>query len=230
MMPPARRSTSRPPARPGIPGWTRDRRGGSALAGARCGPPAGVAGEVLRLQLLRPQDRAPAPGRAGAGGRGPARAEAGGGSTRPASRSWRGAFRRRWSTSWPPRPSAPPMRQRPGRCHGPAASPRTSRSGSASRPAPPARGLPLFVPRPGLCTDNGAMIGAAGWRRFVAGERAGDDLGARPAWPLVRPAGRRTPAGLPGGGRPARAYEIALAAERDGAGGAPVPAARERTP
>ena len=46
-------------------------------------------------------------------------------------------------------------------------------------------GLPLVVPRPGLCTDNGAMIGAAGWRRFQAGERAGLDLEARPSHPLA---------------------------------------------
>jgi N6-L-threonylcarbamoyladenine synthase len=49
-----------------------------------------------------------------------------------------------------------------------------------------ARGIPLIVPRPGLCTDNGAMIGAAGARRFAAGERAGLDLDARPSLPLAR--------------------------------------------
>jgi N6-L-threonylcarbamoyladenine synthase len=49
-----------------------------------------------------------------------------------------------------------------------------------------ARGLPLIVPRPGLCTDNGAMIGAAGARRLGVGERAGLDLDARPSLPLAR--------------------------------------------
>jgi N6-L-threonylcarbamoyladenine synthase len=46
-------------------------------------------------------------------------------------------------------------------------------------------GVPLIVPRPSLCTDNGAMIGAAGARRFAAGERAGLDLDARPSLPLA---------------------------------------------
>jgi N6-L-threonylcarbamoyladenine synthase len=48
-----------------------------------------------------------------------------------------------------------------------------------------ARDLPLIVPRPALCTDNGAMIGAAGARRFTAGQRAGLDLDARPSLPLA---------------------------------------------
>jgi N6-L-threonylcarbamoyladenine synthase len=49
-----------------------------------------------------------------------------------------------------------------------------------------ALGVPLIVPRPGLCTDNGAMIGAAGARRLAAGERAGLDLEATPSLPLAR--------------------------------------------
>jgi N6-L-threonylcarbamoyladenine synthase len=46
-------------------------------------------------------------------------------------------------------------------------------------------GIPLIVPRPTLCTDNGAMIGAAAARRFDAGTRAGLDLDARPSLPLA---------------------------------------------
>ena len=48
-----------------------------------------------------------------------------------------------------------------------------------------ALGIPLIVPRPALCTDNGAMIGAAGARRFLAGARAGFELDARPSLPLA---------------------------------------------
>jgi N6-L-threonylcarbamoyladenine synthase len=47
-------------------------------------------------------------------------------------------------------------------------------------------GIPLVVPRPALCTDNGAMIGAAAARRWQAGELAGLDLDARPSMPLAR--------------------------------------------
>jgi N6-L-threonylcarbamoyladenine synthase len=46
-------------------------------------------------------------------------------------------------------------------------------------------GIPLVVPRPGLCTDNGAMIGAAGWHRFRTGVRADRSLDARPSLKLA---------------------------------------------
>jgi N6-L-threonylcarbamoyladenine synthase len=48
-----------------------------------------------------------------------------------------------------------------------------------------ALGVPLVVPRPGLCTDNAAMIAAAGWHRFRAGARAALDLDARPSLKLA---------------------------------------------
>jgi N6-L-threonylcarbamoyladenine synthase len=43
-----------------------------------------------------------------------------------------------------------------------------------------AEGLPLIVPPPAWCTDNGAMIGAAAGFRLAAGDRAGADLEAIP--------------------------------------------------
>jgi N6-L-threonylcarbamoyladenine synthase len=46
-------------------------------------------------------------------------------------------------------------------------------------------GVPLHVPPPELCTDNAAMIGGAGWRRFQAGERAALDLDAVPGLRLA---------------------------------------------
>ena len=49
-------------------------------------------------------------------------------------------------------------------------------------------GVPLVVPRPGLCTDNGAMIGAAGWHRLAIGSRADASLDAKPSLKLAVPA------------------------------------------
>jgi N6-L-threonylcarbamoyladenine synthase len=45
--------------------------------------------------------------------------------------------------------------------------------------------VPLIAPRPGLCTDNAAMIGAAGWHRSEAGARGDRSLDARPSLKLA---------------------------------------------
>lgn len=50
-----------------------------------------------------------------------------------------------------------------------------------------ARGIRTVVPRPGLCTDNAAMIGAAGYFRARAGARGGIDLSAKPSLKLAIP-------------------------------------------
>ena len=49
-------------------------------------------------------------------------------------------------------------------------------------------GLTIHVPSPARCTDNAAMIAAAGYFRLVRGERAGLDLDAVPSKPLPRSA------------------------------------------
>lgn len=46
-------------------------------------------------------------------------------------------------------------------------------------------GIPLYMPRLNLCTDNGAMIGSAAYYRLMRGEIAGLGLNAVPALRLV---------------------------------------------
>jgi N6-L-threonylcarbamoyladenine synthase len=47
------------------------------------------------------------------------------------------------------------------------------------------RGLDLLIPPPELCTDNGAMIACAGYRRLARGERTGFEVAANPSLPLA---------------------------------------------
>lgn len=44
--------------------------------------------------------------------------------------------------------------------------------------------VPVLIPPLALCTDNAAMIGAAGHFRYLAGHRDALDMDIRPLWPL----------------------------------------------
>jgi N6-L-threonylcarbamoyladenine synthase len=46
--------------------------------------------------------------------------------------------------------------------------------------------LPVRYPPLNLCTDNGAMIAAAGYYRFIEGLRSGLEVDVLPMWPLTR--------------------------------------------
>ena len=44
--------------------------------------------------------------------------------------------------------------------------------------------FPVNIPKISLCTDNAAMIAAAGYYRFAHGQRDSLDFDALPTWPL----------------------------------------------
>ena len=47
-------------------------------------------------------------------------------------------------------------------------------------------GLRFIAPPLKLCTDNAAMIAAAGYRRFQAGQHDSFAMDVRPTWPLTK--------------------------------------------
>jgi N6-L-threonylcarbamoyladenine synthase len=57
---------------------------------------------------------------------------------------------------------------------------------AALRAAGDADGFRVYVPPPARCTDNAAMIAAAGYHRLARGERDGLELDAAPSSPLAR--------------------------------------------
>lgn len=60
-----------------------------------------------------------------------------------------------------------------------------SRLRAAMTDACEARGVQLFYPRPGLCTDNATMVACAGHYQLAAGRRSALDLDCFPVLPLT---------------------------------------------
>ena len=161
---------------PGGPHIDRVGRDGDPAAVAFPRGLTGPAGRALRLLLLRPEDGR-GPPRRGAGARGGARAGGGRRGELP------GGGRRRAHGQGRPRGAragdGDARARRRGRGELPAA-------GAGRRSAATAAGIALRVPRPRLCTDNGAMVAALGAHLLAGGAKPSPlDLPANSSMPVT---------------------------------------------
>ncbi len=88
----------------------------------------------------------------------------------------------------------------------------------------------FFMPSPGLCTDNAAMIGAAGYYEYIKGYRSGLDLNAVPGLTLGSGHGSGTAAPAPASPAPAVAAPGTAAPAPDPAPAATAPAPATAVP
>ena len=124
-------------------------------------------------------------------------------------RTWPRRSSRRWSTCWWPRRAAAAQAiGARGIClAGGVAANGPLRAGV--RAAARELGVPAYLPSRAMCTDNAAMVAAAGWWQLGRGR-------AHPPRRRRRPQPAAAPAGLSGAGGPRRLHGAAVARSRGG--------------